>query len=105
MKTIEIKQTKLTSADIKGYRDHSSTEKPLDYKDIIEHTLDLPPQGGFTPSDIRDRNRIQTALDKVKEGKVKLEDADYKNLVAIINKSRWGTRDKELVTFLDLFNG
>lgn len=103
MKEIEIKKTTLTPSDLKGRIPRDKTEDPVDYIGIIEHALDMPPQGGFTPKDIRDRNRIQLALDKPKENKIKLEDADFDSLKGIIKTSRWGTRDMELQTFLSIF--
>lgn len=105
MKEIEIKKTKLTDGDLKGYilRPDVPVEDTKDYKQIIEHALDIPPQGGFTPKDIRDRNRIQKSLDDIKDNKLKLEDSDYKNLSEIIKTSRWGSRKKELQDFLDVF--
>lgn len=105
MKEIEIKKTKLTDADLKGYilRPGAPIEDQKGYKEIIEHALDMPPQGGFTPKDIRDRNRVQKSLDEIKDNKLKLEDADFNNLSEIIKTSRWGSRKKELQIFLEIF--
>lgn len=103
MKEIEIKKTTLTPSDLKGRIPKDPTDIEVDYTGIIEHALDTPPQGGFTPKDIRERNRIQVVLDKCKDGKIELEDADFSNLKEIIKNSRWGTRDKELQIFLEIF--
>jgi hypothetical protein len=89
--------------------------KFADTCDLIEVTLDGIPQGGFTPKDIRDRNRIQTVVDNYRKPKEKakadkapkpileFEDADYENLKHIVNNSRWASRDKALQDFLDVF--
>lgn len=108
MKEIIIKKTGLSIANLKGIMNSPIEAKKIDYLGIMEIALDLPPQGGFTPKDIKDRNRIQEAINKTKESKakdikLKLEDSDYENLVNIIKTSRWGTRDKELAAFLDNF--
>jgi len=65
--------------------------------------LDLPPKEGFTPKDLRDRNRIQVALDNMKEDTIKLEDADFENLSKLVAESHWPFRDKQILEFLDTF--
>ena len=96
MKQIKIEKTKITEEKIKFRGDES---KELDYKDLIGFALDVVPQGGFTPKDIRDRNRIQDALDKA-TNIITLEDSDYDALEKIIRDSRWTLRDSELNAFL-----
>jgi len=101
MKEIKIEVTGIKESQVKF---QGNAEKFLDYKDLIEAALDIIPQGGFTPKDIRDRNRIQEALDKVGvDGVVKLEDADYDNLDKIIKDSRWLIRNKDITKFLRNF--
>jgi hypothetical protein len=110
MKKLEIQTTSIELRKLTG--------KPLDdgfmatTKDLIEVTLDIVPQGGFTPKDIRDRNRIQSVLDKLKDKKpkkegdslmIELEDQDYENLKTVVNSSRWVSREKDLQIFLDSF--
>ena len=58
MKEIQIKKTALTPSDLKGAFRKDPTEESVDYIGIIEHALDTPPQGGFAPKDIRDRNQV-----------------------------------------------
>ena len=99
MKTIKIEKTKITEVKIKF---QGSETKELDYLDLIAHALDIVPQGGFTPKDIRDRNRIQEALDKA-DTKIELEDADYDALEKIMKDSRWTIRDAELHALLTNF--
>lgn len=100
MKKIKIEKTTLLESKLKFQGDPS---KEVDYKDLMEIVLDIIPQGGFTPKDIRDRNRIQGAIDEAKDGTINLEDSDYENFVKIIETSRWPVRDKEILKFLDLF--
>jgi len=99
MKQIKIEKTTIPENKVvfKG-----SDNKELDYKDLIEHALDIVPQGGFTPKDIRDRNRIQVALDNA-TNVIALEDSDYDALEKIMRDSRWTIRDKELDQLLKNF--
>ena len=79
-----------------------SEEKLLTHADLISLALDIVPQGGFTPKDIRDRNRIQDAVDKAKDY-IDLEDSDYENLKRLMVESRWVVRDRDLQNFLTGF--
>lgn len=100
MKKVKIEKTKITEDQIKFKGD---ANKELDYKDLIEVALDVLPQGGFTPKDIKERNRIQDALDASKEGVISFEDADYEALKKIVEASRWSVRSKDIHTFLNSF--
>lgn len=100
MRKIEIKKTKITENETKFQGDSG---KILDYKDLIVAALDVVPQGGFTPKDIRDRNRIQDALDKSFANTISIEDADYDNLVKVMKDSRWTIRSSELDILLQNF--
>lgn len=100
MKKIKIEKTKITENKVKFQGDQ---DKELTYKDLIEIALDVVPQGGFSPKDIRERNRIQDALDKATSNVITLEDADYDALDKIMKESRWILRDKELNAFLQKF--
>ena len=113
MKTVNIKVTTLELKKLTGKI--SDDGKFADTCDLIVTTLDNIPQGGFTPKDIRDRNRIQLVIDNYHEEKkedklgkerkplLKFEDADYDNLKFIVESSRWVSRDKILQEFLDSF--
>jgi len=100
MKKIKIEKTKIAENMVKMRGDEN---KVLDYKDLIEVALDVIPQGGFSPKDIRSRNRIQDALDKATTTII-LEDADFEELENVIKDSRWTLRDSELNEFLMKFN-
>ena len=100
MKRIKIEKTKITENQLKFKGDEI---KELNYKDLIEMALDIIPQGGFSPKDIRDRNRIQDALDKATTTVIVLEDADFDALEKIMKESRWTVRHKDLNKFLQNF--
>jgi len=79
---------------------------------LILISLDSIPQGGFTPSQLRERDRIQRAVEAAKQAKkkketdpdkqiIELEDSDAKNLKTIVSESRWGIRSKELLEFFE----
>ena len=99
-------------------RHGGNPEVKLTYTDLMEICLDIVPQGGFTPKDIRERNRIQESIDEYKkkikdthlkkteskEIQIEFEDADYKAFVQIIKLSRWMVRNKDLQAFLSFFD-
>jgi hypothetical protein len=113
MKTITVITTTTDLIKVTGRL--ADTGKLADTCDLIEATLDSIPQGGFTPKDIRDRNRIQIAVDKYRKAReaakgdesfktvIELEDADYDNMKYLANNSRWASREKSLQDFLDFF--
>ena len=102
MKPIDNVVTSIKESQVKYQGD---PKKIVDYKDLISLALDIIPQGGFTPKDIRDRNRIQSVLDKSTKTKpLSFEDSDHENLKQIITKSRWSSRHKDLDKFLSIFN-
>ena len=96
-------ENKQTSIPLNRVSSKDGTKQGATYKDLIESSMDILPQGGFTPEDIRNRNRIQKALEDIKDNMIELEDADYKNLQAIVELSRWASRDVELSDFLNVF--
>ena len=99
MKIIENKVTGIKESHI---RHLGNPEVVVDFKALLEMALDIIPQGGFTPKDLRERNRIQNVLEKSKSD-IKLEDTDYNNLKQIIINSRWLTRHVDLVEFINKF--
>ena len=84
---------------------NGSMEKSATTKNLIEHTLNVLPDGGFTPRDLIDRSRIQEVLDKLKpnQKEIQLEDSDFENLKKIVNASRWGIRGKDVIEFINIF--
>jgi hypothetical protein len=109
MKTIKIKIYNTKVSKLRGTR--GEDDRDMDTRDLIEVVLDQVPQGGFAPKDIRDRNRIQRVIDESRESDKKenqdtlnFEDEDFKNLSTMVGTSRWGSRDKDLVDFLEIFD-
>jgi hypothetical protein len=100
MKTIKLEKTEIPENLVKFQGDSTKTAT---YKELIVLALDIVPQGGFTASDIRERSRIQDALDEAKNGVLELEDSDYNALEKIMKNSRWPFRSKELHTLLQNF--
>ena len=100
MKKIKNEKTSITQ-DLVKFR--GDTNREIDYKELIELCLDFVPQGGFSPKDIRNRNRIQDALDKA-DKIITLEDADFENMENIIKESRWMIRHHDLNIFLERFS-
>ena len=100
MKTITVEKTSINEAQIKFKGNHN---KKLDFLDLIEIALDIVPQGGFTPKDIKERSRIQEALDNSDRKTIELEDSDYDALVNVMSLSRWTIRNKELNKLLQNF--
>lgn len=101
MKEIKLKDTKILMSKIKmtaADKDHRCS-----YLELIDASLDVVPQGGFTPNDIREINKLQDALDKCTTKTLKLEDAEFETLKKYVRKSRWMIRDKELNQFLAIF--
>lgn len=104
MKAILVTKTGIDLSKVKF--GNNLPDRKADTRDLIELTLDMVPQGGFTPKEIRERNRIQDAIDKsrkIESEEVELEDSDYEALLKIVSSSRWTSRDKELQSFLELF--
>lgn len=72
----------------------------MTYADLVRNCLDQPPQQGFTFDDLRQRSRIEKALDTESE-QIKLEDADATNLKQIVGQMRWGVRHPHILGFAD----
>lgn len=102
MKKIEIKTTSILESQVKQGGSPSSFATTVD---LIEASLDIIPNGGFTPKDLRDRNKIQSVLEKAKPEpkEIEFEDADFENLKGIVSNSRWIIRHKDIVDFISQF--
>lgn len=71
---------------------------------LLRYCLDVPPQGGYTPAILRERARIEAALEKIKPGDtIKLEDADFAVARKCVEESRWGFRHPDVTKFLELW--
>jgi len=80
--------------------------KPQTYAVLAKACLQEPPKNnsgqsiGFSPDEMRSRNRIQDVLD-ISKDKIELEDADAAKLKQCVEKMSWAKMDKCLVTFTD----
>lgn len=90
MKKLELKETEIKK---------SNTET-LNYKELISAALNVVPQGGFSPEEIRKRLRVIDALDKSNEV-FELEDADVETLKRCVKEMKWGVMHKNIVEFND----
>jgi len=96
MKEIENKITtvKNSGEDMK--------EKPfIDYSIFIKACVNHPSKNGFTTDEVRKRSRILDAVDKEKDGKILLEDADIVTLKNCIKIMQWGFMHKTIIEFAD----
>jgi hypothetical protein len=84
MKTLENKTIQIKGAN------------PTTYSELLQVCLDVPPQGGFTTTEMKARLKVSTALDKA-NGHIELEDADYNKLVELVKDMKWGVVAQELV--------
>lgn len=94
MKTFENKETEITQ----GNEDGSKTN--LGYANLAMVGLNTPPQGGWTPTEMRERINVLAKLDAPLGTKIKLEDAEF-NLVVACSNVKWQFMHKDVVAFID----
>lgn len=94
MKQIEIKTHETLKYTVTG----NGKGEPLSTLHLIQTTLNSVPEGGFTTADIMKRNRIEQAM-KEATGSILLEDADYDELVRLVEAMRWTIRDMFIYDF------
>lgn len=84
MKTFENK-----TVEIKG-------AAPTSYAELLKVCLDVPPQGGFTTTEMKSRLRLANALDKA-NGHIELEDSDHSKLMELVKDMKWGVVSQDLI--------
>lgn len=96
MKKLKNKQTSMEVID--GGKVVKAT-----YSDFIKSAINQPPQGGFSPEEMRNRFKVLNAIDGVKPGEdIKLEDAQAEKLKEAVNSYRgFAMVTEEIVGFLD----
>lgn len=114
MKTIELKTTK--EMVVVGGKHESEIE--ISVSDLIKTACNNPVKGGFTASDMVNRVRILDFLEAANKktietplvvstepvvGVLELEDADYKNLAAMVAETKWAVVSKEILAFVQSF--
>lgn len=72
----------------------------INYKELLKICVNTPPQGGYTPEDMKNRVKILSVIDS-SNGEMKFEDAEYNTLKECVNKSRWNVLAPELVEFIE----
>ncbi len=98
-----MKQLELKTGEInEGCHFCSKPEaaKARTYGDLIRGCLDHHDNRGFTLKDLRERCRIEKALD-TSNGTLELEDADVDVLKRLMNSMRWGVRNTFVLEFCD----
>ena len=102
MKKVKVKEYQLT---LQQGKDRASTIN------LIEYCMDIIPQGGYTPKNLREYNRLQKVLDKCKEDlkitkkeqviQLHFEDEDVRVLKTIVENSKWGARNENILDFTE----
>jgi hypothetical protein len=70
----------------------------------MQSVCDHPPQGGWTKDEMKRRLRIEDVLDYVTENDekvIELEDSDFNNFKALLDKKVWPIKHKGIVEFDD----
>jgi hypothetical protein len=89
--------------------------KETSTRELIKIVLDTRPAEGFSFQDLKDRMRIQSAMDKSKstvgaegagdlEESFELEDNDFTNFRRLVSQSRWNVRDQFVFDFLSKYS-
>ena len=68
--------------------------------DLIKICLNQVPQNGYTFDDLRNRERIDKAIEN---GIIELEDSDFKNLQGYVKTAKWTSRHPDLLDFINEF--
>jgi hypothetical protein len=76
-----------------------------DFKGLLIQCLDFVPQGGFDPSTLRARARVEKAIEKAKPGgTLVFEDADFGTAQAAVRSVRWAGRHHFFIELADAFS-
>jgi len=94
MKKIENKKVDVKKTDIKNY-----------FR-FIAISINVPPEGGYSIIEMRNRMKI---LDKITNGNelkdsAEFEDSEFKCIKECVNKMRWGIISKDIIKFADYIN-
>jgi len=79
--------------------------KSSSYGELLLACVNNVPKDGFTVEEMQERGRIVDAVKTAKDGKIKLEDADYERALVLVNFMRWAVMDDEIVNFSKDFTG
>jgi len=97
MKTLENKIVEMTTVmTAEGPKVEKAT-----YSELINSCLAMPPKDGFSYDEMKKRDRIFDLVKDKTVVSINFEDADYSNLVTIVNAMRWGIMSKAIIQFTD----
>lgn len=80
---------------------------PMTAKALINQCLDNTPEGGFTVSVMRERQRVADAVDALEDEAevLDLEDQDAQALLSCVRSMKWAIRHKGFIDFVDAVEG
>lgn len=94
MKSIDNKTTVIVQV-VEG------KESKMTYHDLLKLIMNVPPQNGYTISEMRQRLKIYAELEPDKKNKINLEDADFAVLKKCVLDFKWAQAHKDIVAFVD----
>lgn len=98
MRKFENKLTEL----VKTVDGQGNAEEKMTYVDMINYCLNIPPQGGWTPTVMKERLDVETVLEDYTEGdEVMIEDSHYEIIKKCVTESKWMGKHKDIVLFVD----
>ena len=59
------------------------------YIELLKSAVNIPKEGGFSPTEMQERLKILDALDISINGEIKLEDKDIKLLASLVKEQRF----------------
>jgi len=85
----------------KKYEIKISENQGATTEDLIRMILNFPVDGGLQFKQFKERERILTQLDKVKDGVFEFEDEDVKNLKIIVTSFKWNKYSNDALNFME----
>lgn len=95
MKTFVNKSTEMSEGQ-------GDVKRQLGFLDLVRIGLNNPPQGGWTPGEMRTRFKLEDKIADIKlEESVDLEDAEFENIYTICKGIKWSAMHRDIVAFDD----
>ena len=96
MKKFKNKVTEITRQKKDGFGIEN-----IGFADLAKISLDTPPQGGWTTSEMRSRLNVEAKLTPMSlEDEIDLEDAEFGKLVECLNVG-WQFKHKDIIVYED----
>jgi len=92
MTTVKMKSFTLVSGD-------ESVE--VKYTELLKSAVNASKEGGFSPVEMRERLRILEALEKSKNGEIRLEADDIKLLAELVKDQRFSIVHQGFIDYAD----